>query len=63
MYYLERKEYHQMPNILGNTSFPVHSHRWKAIAACEELEPLKREMEGLDRNKYRIMNNVGEIVS
>ena len=60
MYFLERKEHYTMPNILGNCSMPVHTHRWKAIAVCEELEPLQTELEKLDRDKYRISSNLGE---
>lgn len=60
MYFLEKKEHYSMPNILGNKSFPVHTHRWKAIAVCEELEPLQAELGKLDKDKYRITSNLGE---
>lgn len=59
MYFLERKEPYSMPNILGNCSMPVKTYRWKAIAVCEAIEPLKRELEKLDKSKYRISNNLG----
>ena len=61
MYFLERKEPYTMPNILGNHSMPVHTYRWKAIAACEEKEPLEIEFKkiDIDRAKYRITNNLG----
>lgn len=57
MYFLERKESYAMPNILGNHSFPVHTYRWKAIAMCEEKEPLEEEMKNLDPKNYRITSN------
>lgn len=60
MYFLERKEPIARPNILGNCSFPVYTERWKAIACCEEKEPLEKELETLDKKKYRITNNKGE---
>jgi len=60
MYFLERKERIARPNILGNHSFPIYTHRWKAIMVCEEREPLEKELEKLDRENYRITNNKGE---
>ena len=57
MYFLERKEPHVMPNILGNRSFPVHTHRWKAIAICEEREPLEEALSGMDKETHRIISN------
>jgi len=60
MYFLERKEPYAMPNVLGNTSFPVRTYRWKAIAVCEVKEPLEKELSKLDTDKYRITNNLGE---
>lgn len=36
MFFLERKEPVAMPNVLGNTSQPVHTYRWKAIYTCPE---------------------------
>lgn len=58
MYFLERKEAYAMPNILGNHSFPVHTHRWKAIATCEDKELLERELINRDRNQYRVTSNI-----
>ena len=43
MFFLERKERYVLPNILGNRSFPVYTHRWKAVAKCEEREPLEKQ--------------------
>jgi len=60
MYFLERKEPYCMPNILGNHSMPVATYRWKAIAVCEDRGELEKELEKLDRNKYRITSNLLE---
>jgi len=60
MYFLERKEPYAMPNILGNCSMPVHTYRWKAIAVCEELEPLLEELKKLNSRDYRIISNQEE---
>lgn len=60
MYFLERKELYVMPNILGNRSFPVHTYRWKAIAVCEEKEPLEKELQKMDEKSYRIISNITE---
>lgn len=60
MYFLERKETIAKPNILGNCSFPVYSERWKAIMACEDREPLKKELAKHNPNKYRITSNKEE---
>jgi hypothetical protein len=57
MYFLERKEPYAMPNILGNHSMPVHTHRWKIIASCECKEPLLKELEILNTETYRITSN------
>lgn len=57
MYFLERKEPHTMPNILGNRSFPVATFRWKIIAKCEEKEPLEKIMEEMDAKTHRITTN------
>ena len=58
MYFLERKEPYAMPNILGNHSMPVHTYRWKAIAVCEEREPLEELLKSKDGKKYRITSNI-----
>lgn len=60
MYFLERREHHSMPNVLGNCSMPVKTYRWKIIAKCEEKEPLQECLAGLDETKHRITNNLGE---
>jgi len=60
MYFLERKEPYAMPNILGNCSMPVHTYRWKAIAVCEEKGPLEKELSKLNKDNYRITNNLGQ---
>lgn len=58
MYFLERKEPYAMPNILGNQSFPVHTYRWKAIAMCEQKEPLEKELQKMDNTTHRIISNI-----
>lgn len=58
MYFIERKEPYAMPNILGNHSFPVHTYRWKAIAMCEEKEPLEKELQNMDKRTHRIISNI-----
>lgn len=60
MYFLERKETIARPNILGNCSFPVYSERWKAIMACEDREPLEKELAKRNPKKYRITSNKEE---
>lgn len=59
MYFLERKESHVVPNILGNHSMPVYTHRWKAIMTCEAREPLEKELKRMNKDKYRITDNLG----
>ena len=51
-YRLQRKESYAMPNVLGNHSFPVHTYRWKDIAASDDRAALAAIMPD-DRN-YRI---------
>lgn len=58
MYFLERKEQYVLKNVLGNCNFPIYSYRWKAVMACEEIEPLEKELSKRDRNVYRITSNV-----
>jgi hypothetical protein len=60
MYFLERREPVAMSNILGNTSQPVHTYRWKAIYTCPERWPLEDILGGLDKEKYRITSNQPE---
>lgn len=60
MYFLERKEPYTMPNILGNHSMPVYTYRWKAIAVCEEKEPLEEQLTKLNKDNYRITSNIIE---
>lgn len=57
MYFIERKEPYTLPNILGNKSFPVHTHRWKIIAACESKTPLELALEKMDKKTHRITSN------
>jgi len=51
-YRLQRKEPYTMPNILGGHSFPVHTYRWKDIAASDDREALERIMP--NNKDYRI---------
>ena len=53
MFFLERKEPVAIPNVLGNTSQPVHTYRWKAIYTWP-LEALLRHM---DPKTHRITSN------
>lgn len=39
-YRLQVKEPIARPNILGNHSFPVHTYRWKDIAASDDYNAL-----------------------
>lgn len=57
MFFLERKEPVAMPNILGNTSQPVHTYCWKAIYACPERGPLEALLQHMDPETYRIVSN------
>lgn len=57
MFYLERREPIARPNILGNTSQPVHTYRWKAIYACPERWPLEVLLEKMDGRTHRITSN------
>jgi len=58
MYFLERKESYNMPNILGNCSQPVPTYRWKAIAMCEDDTLFKDELEKMDKKTHRITSNI-----
>lgn len=51
-YRLQVKETVARPNILGNCSFPVYTHRWKDIYASDS----KAELEAIlpKGDKYRI---------
>ena len=57
MYFLERKEAHALPNILGNHQFPVHTYRWKAVAICETEEPLLALIPPGREKEYRVTTN------
>lgn len=57
MYFLERKEPHALPNILGNHSFPVHTYRWKTVAVCKTEEPLQRMIPADRAADYLIISN------
>lgn len=54
-YRLQRKEQYVMPNILGNKSFPIYTHRWKDVALSDDLISLK-DMFPADSKKYRIID-------
>lgn len=41
-YRLQRKERFVLPNILGNHSMPVYTHRWKDIAIAETIDALEK---------------------
>lgn len=41
MFSLERKETYVKSNILGNTSQPVYTYRWKEIAISENKDALE----------------------
>ena len=43
-YRLQRKEAYAMPNIIGNRSLPVHTYRWKDIAASDDRTALEKLM-------------------
>ncbi len=58
MYFLERRV--SMPNILGGTSQPVHTYRWKAIYYCVERWPLEAVLAKMDQKNYRITTNQPE---
>lgn len=60
MFFLERRESVARPNILGGHSFPVHTHRWKAIYTCPERWPLEEILAKLDKQNYRITSNQPE---
>ena len=57
MYFLERKEPCVMPNILGNTSQPVPTYRWRAIFTCAERKPLEYMLAAMDQDTHRITSN------
>ena len=57
MFFLERKEPVALPNILGGTSQPVHTHRWKAIYTCPERWPLEAMLRHMDPKTHRITSN------
>lgn len=51
-YRLQRKEAYAIPNILGNHSFPVHTYRWKDVAASDDRFALEKLM--TNSKDYRI---------
>ena len=61
MFFLERKEPVAMPNILGNTSQPVPTYRWKAIYCCVEKPPLEHLLSYMDPKTHRIISNEPEV--
>lgn len=52
-YRLQRKEHVAMRNVLGNHSMPVHTYRWKDIAASDDRETLVA-ITPKDNAEYRI---------
>lgn len=52
-YRLQRKERFVLQNVLGNHSMPVHTYRWKDIAASDDYDALFAMMPKGDA-KYRI---------
>lgn len=57
MFFLERKELVAMPNVLGNTSQPVRTYRWKAIYTRPERWPLEALLRHMDPKTHRITSN------
>lgn len=53
-YRLQRKEIYHMPNILGNKSFPVVTHRWKDILASDDKEALEEYL--IEDGNHRIID-------
>ena len=51
-YILQVKETVARPNILGNCSFPVYTHRWKDIYTSDNKAELERILP--KGNEYRI---------
>ncbi len=51
---LQRKEAYAMPNILGNRSFPVHTHRWRDIALSDDKDELVKLIPSQCSANYRI---------
>lgn len=51
-YRLQRKEGCYIPNTLGNHSFPVHTFRWKDVAASNDRTELEKLMP--NQKDYRI---------
>ncbi len=51
-YRLQQKSAFAMPNILDNHSFPVHTYRWKDIAASDDRSALEKLMP--NHENYRI---------
>ena len=43
-YRLQYREHVARPNVLGNHSFPVHTYRWKDIAASDDRAALEKIM-------------------
>ena len=55
-YRLQRKERYYMQNILGNTSQPVATYRWKDILASDEKEALEKYM--IKDGEHRIIDTL-----
>lgn len=54
MYVIMVKEPHAMPNMLGNKSQPVHTHRWRDVACCAEKKPLEDMAKNYKEGTVRI---------
>ena len=55
-YRLQRKETVAMPNILGGHSFPVHTYRWRDIAASDDKDALENALLNPFSEDYRIID-------
>ena len=53
-YRMQRKETVARPNILGGHSFPVHTYRWRDIAASDDRTALEQALPR--SNDYRIID-------
>mgnify|MGYP006989017847 CR=1 FL=1 len=51
---LQRKEAVARPNILGGRSFPVHTYRWRDVAASNYRFLLEKMIPPESKSEYRI---------
>jgi len=55
IYVLQRYEPYAMKNILGGTSQPVHTFRWKDIAISDSIDSIEKiKPQNNERFNYRI---------